>query len=158
MVRVYLGVGSNLGDRRSHLERAKQLVRKISETHFLRGSFLRETEPVGGPFQGKFLNGVWEIETRLPARELKDRLLQIEAELGRRRNEPNAPREIDLDILFYGDQMIDEPHLQIPHPRLQERAFVLEPLSELVPELIHPKLKKTMKELLEENQKKSVKK
>lgn len=149
MVRVYLGVGSNLGDRKSYLQRASELVRKIPATSFLRSSSVRETAPIGGPAQGKFLNAVWEIETKFSARELKDRLLEIEAQLGRRRSEPNAPREIDLDILFYGDQVIDEKHLQIPHPRLHERAFVLEPLSELVPEFLHPQFKKTIRELLE---------
>lgn len=148
MVRVYLGVGSNLGDRKSYLQRASELVRKIPATSFLRSSSVRETVPIGGPAQGKFLNAVWEIETKLSARELKDHLLEIEAQLGRRRSEPNAPREIDLDILFYGDQIINEKHLQIPHPRLPERAFVLEPLFELAPDLVHPKLKKTIKALL----------
>ena len=147
MVRVYLGVGSNLGDRASHLERAKELVKKIPRVHFLRSSSVRETEPVGGAAQGKFLNAVWEVETDLLARELKDRLFEIEAELGRRRDEPNAPRQIDLDILFYGDEVIEEKHLQIPHPRLHEREFVLEPLEELVPDFVHPILRKTVKEL-----------
>ena len=149
MVRVYLGVGSNLEDRKFYLEAARRLVGKIPQSRFLRSSSIRETDPVGGPHQGKFLNAVWEMETKLSAWELKDRLLKIETQLGRRRGGPNSPREIDLDILFYGDQIIEEEHLRIPHPRLHERTFVLEPLCELVPEKIHPILKITMKELLE---------
>ena len=148
MVRVYLGIGSNLGDRASHLERARELVKKIPGVRFLRSSSVRETEPVGGAAQGKFLNAVWEVETDLLARELKDRLFEIEAQLGRRRDEPNSPRQIDLDILFYEDEVIEEEHLKIPHPRLHERAFVLEPLAELVPDKIHPELKKTIRVLL----------
>lgn len=148
MVRVYLGIGSNLGDRKSYLETARKFVEEIPQTRFLRSSSVRQTDPVGGPAQGKFLNAVWEIETELSPRELKDRLLGIEIQLGRKRSEPNAPREIDLDILFYGDQIVKEERLQIPHPRLHERRFVLEPLCELAPELPHPVLKKTMKEFL----------
>lgn len=150
MVRVYLGVGSNLGDRNSYLEKARGLVEKIPQTRFLRGSSIRETDPVGGPNQGKFLNGVWEIETGISARELKNHLLKIETQLGRRRSESNAPREIDLDILFYGDQIIEEEQLKIPHPRLHERAFVLEPLFELAPEKTHPQMEKTVKELFQD--------
>lgn len=148
MVRVYLGVGSNLGDRRSHLEAARKLVERIPRTRFLRSSSVRETDPVGGPVQGKFLNSVWEINSELSPRELKERLQEIEVQLGRRRREPNAPREIDLDLLFYGEAIVDEERLKIPHPRLHERRFVLEPLAELAPEWIHPKLKKTIKILL----------
>ncbi len=150
MVRVYLGVGSNLGDRSQNLKRAEALLRKLPQTHFLRSSSVSETEPVGGPPQGKYLNAVWEIETKLVPQELKDRLRQIESRFGRRRAVRNAPREIDLDILFYGEEMLDTEELKIPHPRLHERAFVLNPLAELRPEFRHPKLKKTIQELLEE--------
>lgn len=147
MVQVYLGVGSNLGDRRHFLELAKNLIRKLPQTNFLRSSSIIETEPVGGPPQGKFLNAVWEIETALTPRELRNQLHAIEAQLGRRRTVPNVPREIDLDILFYGDQVVKEGDLEIPHPRLHERSFVLIPLCELAPEKIHPKLKRAMKEI-----------
>ena len=147
--RVYLGVGSNLGDRKDYLERAEALTQKLPQTRFLRTSSILETDPVGGPPQGKFLNAVWEIETRLAPMELKNKLFRIESQLGRKRTYPNASREIDLDILFYGDKIVQEEGLQIPHPRLHERAFVLMPLSELAPEKIHPQFKKTVRELLQ---------
>ena len=145
---VYIGVGSNLGNRPSFLELARDLVQKLPATRFLRSSQVHETDPVGGPPQGKFLNAVWEIETRLPPVELKDRLLQIEEKLGRKRTVQNAPREIDLDILFYGDRVVQGPGLEIPHPRLRERLFVLVPLAELVPDKTHPQLKKLVRQLL----------
>ena len=150
MERIYVGVGSNLGDRARFLEKAKSLVNQLPGTRFLRSSSVYETEPVGGPPQGKYLNAVWEIETSLSPHEIKEKLREIEAKLGRRRSFENAPREMDLDILFYGSQIIDEEGLKIPHPRLQERLFVLEPLTELAPDLRHPVLEKTTKELLEQ--------
>lgn len=146
-----MGVGSNLGNRQSFLDSAKKLVAGLPQTRFLRSSSVLETDPVGGPPQGKYLNAVWEIETRLSLRELKDRLLEIENQLGRKRKQRNTPREIDLDILFYGDEIVEQADLKVPHPRLHERAFVLAPLAELAPELVHPKLKKTIKELLEKS-------
>lgn len=152
MVLCHLGVGSNLGDRKKNLERAKVRVGQLAQTRFLRSSSVLETEPVGGPPQGKYLNAVWEIETGLSPKQLKSELLRVESELGRRRSEPNAPREIDLDILFYGDQIIQEEKLTIPHPRLHERAFVLVPLMELAPEMMHPKLKKSVRKLFEEQE------
>lgn len=149
MERVFLGIGSNLGDRRHYLDAAKQLTEKLPQTRFLKSSSIIETEPVGGPPQGQFLNSAWEIETDLAPKELKNHLLQIEAQLGRKRTINNAPREIDLDILFYGDRVIEEKDLEIPHPRLHERAFVLIPLLELAPNKVHPRLKKTVRELYE---------
>ena len=150
MERVYVGVGSNLGDRAGFLEKAKSLVNQLPGTQVLRSSSIYETEPVGGPPQGKYLNAVWEIETSLSPHEIKEKFREIEAKLGRRRSFNNAPREMDLDIIFYGHQIIDEEGLKIPHPRLQERLFVLEPLTELAPDLQHPILKKRAKELLEQ--------
>lgn len=150
MERVYLGIGSNLGDRTFHLQQAKALIHELPNTRFLRSSSIHETDPVGGPPQGKYLNAVWEIETALPPKELKERLREIEEKLGRKRVDPkNAPRPIDLDILFYGDQVVAEDDLKIPHPRLHERAFVLEPLFELIPDFIHPLFKESVKELLQ---------
>jgi len=148
MKKVYLGVGSNLGERASHLEEAKSLLANVPGVRFLRSSTIYETDPVGGPSKNKYLNAAWEIETDLSPRDLKDRLRLIEERLGRKRSFRNAPREIDLDILFYGDEVVEEEDLRIPHPRLHERLFVLEPLSELAPEKIHPRLKRTVKELL----------
>ncbi len=148
--KVYLSVGSNLGDRAAHLEEARSRVERLPETKFLRASSVLETDPVGGPPQGKYLNAIWEIETALSPKELKDGLKKIEETLGRKPSFRNAPREIDLDIILYGDQVVEENDLQIPHPRFHERGFVLEPLAELVPGKIHPTLGKTVRELLEE--------
>lgn len=149
MERVYIGVGSNLGDRSSYLKQAQSRVARIPNLQFLRSSTIYETDPVGGPLQGKYLNGVWEIETSLSPRELKERLREIERELGRKSADPNSPREIDLDILFYGDKVIHKIDLKIPHVRLHERLFVLEPLSELAPDKIHPQLNQSVRELLQ---------
>ena len=149
MERVYIGVGSNLGDRSSFLKKAQLRVAQIPGVRFLRSSTLYETDPVGGPPQGKYLNGVWEIETSLTPRELKDRLREIESGLGRKPAQPNSSREIDLDILFYGERVIDDFDLKIPHVRLHERLFVLEPLAELAPDKIHPRLNQSIRELLE---------
>lgn len=153
--KVYLGVGSNLGDRANLLLKAKSLLSKFPKSRFIRSSSVIETEPVGGPPQGKYLNAVWEIETSLSPREFKEKLREIEDQLGRKRAAlANAPREIDLDVLFFGNQIINEEQLKIPHPRLQERLFVLEPLAEIAPDLKHPILNQPVKELLQEALKK----
>ncbi|MBI4115711.1 MAG: 2-amino-4-hydroxy-6-hydroxymethyldihydropteridine diphosphokinase [Candidatus Omnitrophica bacterium] len=151
--RVFLGIGSNLGDRSSYLNAARELIENLPRTHFLRASTAIETEPIGGPPQGKFLNAVWEVKTRLSPKELMNELLEIEKRLGRNRGERNIPREIDMDILFFGNEIIEEEELTIPHARLHERAFVLAPFCELEPEWIHPKLKKSVRELLQELEK-----
>lgn len=119
-------------------------------SRFLRSSSIYETDPVGGPLQRKYLNAVWEIETTLPPQELKNELKKIEEKLGRKSASRNAPREIDLDIIFYGEQIMDQSDLKIPHPRLHERTFVLQPLAELAPQMVHPQSKKTVEELLEQ--------
>lgn len=150
MERVYLGVGSNLGDRAAYLHQAQSLVARLPESRLLRSSTVYETDPVGGPPQGKYLNAVWELETSLTPRKLKDQLREIEKQLGRKPSNPNAPRQIDLDILFYGDWIVKENDLRIPHPRLHERAFVLRPLLELAPEKLHPESKKSVEQLLRE--------
>jgi 2-amino-4-hydroxy-6-hydroxymethyldihydropteridine diphosphokinase len=142
-------VGSNLGDRGHFLEAAKNRVKKIQGTRFLNSSSVLETDPVGGPPQGKFLNAVWEIETALSPQKLREELYQIEAELGRKHTVRNAPREIDLDILFFGERVLKEAGLEIPHPRLHKRPFVLVPLCEIAPGKIHPILKKSVREFLE---------
>ena len=128
--RIYLGLGSNLGDRLANLGRA---VRELEErgVRGLRSSRVYETDPVGGPPQPEFLNAVLEAGTELEPRELLKVCLEIEAEMGRVRGERWGPRLIDLDLLTYGGIEIDEPDLTVPHPRMHERAFVLVPLLEL---------------------------
>jgi 2-amino-4-hydroxy-6-hydroxymethyldihydropteridine diphosphokinase len=133
MTLAYVGLGSNLGDRESLIRRAAELIgaTRLSE--------VRETEPWGYEQQPRFLNAVAEVETELPPRRLLDHLLDVEARLGRERVGPKwGPRTIDLDLLLYGDEMVDEPGLVVPHPRLLEREFVLEPLADLVPWLKIP--------------------
>lgn len=151
MTLAYIAVGSNLGNREDLLIQARQLLSALEKVQFVAGSKIYETDPVGGPSQGKYLNAVWEIETTLPAKQLLEALLEIEKKLGRVRSERNAARTIDLDILFYNETTIDEPGMTIPHPRLHEREFVLKPLMDLCPEWVHPRLKKTVKELYEKN-------
>jgi 2-amino-4-hydroxy-6-hydroxymethyldihydropteridine diphosphokinase len=126
---AYVGLGSNLGDRESLIRRAAELVGAV------RVSSIRETEPWGYEDQPRFLNAVAEVETGLDARSFLVHLLDVERRLGRERVGPRwGPRTIDLDLLLYGDERVDEPGLQVPHPRLHERLFVLQPLAELAPE------------------------
>ena len=135
----YIGLGSNLGDREGFLRRALELLRAEPEIDVTAVSSVRETDPVGLVDQPRFLNAVARVETDLAPRELLDRMLAAERELGRRRDGPRfGPRTIDLDLLLYGDEEIDEPGLIVPHPRLAERRFVLEPLHELDPGLVVP--------------------
>jgi 2-amino-4-hydroxy-6-hydroxymethyldihydropteridine diphosphokinase len=125
---AYVGLGSNLGDREALIRRAAEAIGAV------RLSTIRETEPWGLEDQPSYLNAVAELETALSARQLLDRLLDVERELGRERvGPPWGPRTIDLDLLLYGDQVIDEPGLRVPHPYLLERRFALEPLAELIP-------------------------
>jgi 2-amino-4-hydroxy-6-hydroxymethyldihydropteridine diphosphokinase len=138
--RSFVGLGSNLGDREATLRAAIGKLADLPETELRGVSTLRATDPVGYLDQARFLNGAVELETRLPARALLDALLAVELELGRDRSAapPQGPRTLDLDLLLYGDDVIDEPGLAVPHPRLHERAFVLEPLAELDPGLVVP--------------------
>ncbi len=138
-MRAYVGLGGNLGDRRSYLERALDLLDRDPEIRVADVSSFRDTEPVGYVDQPRFLNAVAAVETELGPRELLERMLAVERVLGRERAGPRyGPRTIDLDLLLYGDEEIAEPGLVIPHPRLAERAFVLEPLAELQPTLVVP--------------------
>jgi 2-amino-4-hydroxy-6-hydroxymethyldihydropteridine diphosphokinase len=140
MVRAYVGLGSNLGDREGTLRAALGRLRHLPETKVLRVSTLRNTEPVGYLDQPRFLNGAAELETGLTARRLLGALLELERAFGRDRASVPAqgPRTLDLDLLLYGQEQIDEPGLELPHPRLHERRFVLEPLAELDPSLEVP--------------------
>ena len=140
MTRSFVGLGANLEDPRGRIERAIELLAAEDGIELVAVSSLRETDPVGYKEQPRFLNGAAELRTSLGARELLDRLLAVERRLGRVRGEgPRfGPRTIDLDLLLYGDELIDEPGLEIPHPRLHERRFALEPLAELDPALEVP--------------------
>lgn len=139
MTRAYIGLGSNLGDREATIRRALALLAAAEGVELVAVSSLRETEPVGFAPQPRFLNGAAAVETDLSPRELLERLLAIERALGRVRSGPRfGPRRIDLDLLVYGDAQVEEPGLSVPHPRLHERRFVLEPLRELAPDLVVP--------------------
>ena len=137
MTVAFIGLGSNLGDREGNLRAA---VARLAELGRVRVSSFRETDPVGVTDQPKFLNAAAELSTDLPARDLLDALLAIERDFGRdrAREERWGPRTLDLDLLLYADELIDEPGLTVPHPRLAERRFVLEPLHELAPGLVLP--------------------
>jgi 2-amino-4-hydroxy-6-hydroxymethyldihydropteridine diphosphokinase len=136
---VYIGLGANLGDREQTIRRALELLGSDPEIDVVAVSSLRETDPVGYTDQPEFLNGAAALRTELSPRTLLERLLRIERELGRERSGPRfGPRTIDLDLLVYGSEEVDEPGLKIPHPRLAEREFVLEPLAELDSDLDVP--------------------
>jgi 2-amino-4-hydroxy-6-hydroxymethyldihydropteridine diphosphokinase len=132
---AYIGLGSNVGDRFENLREAVRLLGSIDEVEIVRTSSVYETEAVG-PEQPDFLNAVVAIDTTLGARELLGHLKRIEVDLGRKPRERWGPREIDLDLLIYGDETIDQPDLQVPHPRMAERAFVRVPLAEIAPDLV----------------------
>jgi 2-amino-4-hydroxy-6-hydroxymethyldihydropteridine diphosphokinase len=132
-------MGANLGPREVTLLRAVDLLGAVSGVDVLEVSGLRETAPVGNVDQPEFLNGAVAVETTLTPRELLNALLRVERELGRVRDGTQwGPRTIDLDLLVYGDEIIDEPELRVPHPHLHERRFALEPLAELEPDLVVP--------------------
>jgi 2-amino-4-hydroxy-6-hydroxymethyldihydropteridine diphosphokinase len=138
MTIAYVGLGANLGSREVTLRRAVELLGQEDGVDVLAVSQLRETEPVGVRDQPPFLNGAVAVETTRTPRELLDLLLEIERSLGRVRAERWGPRTVDLDLLVYGDEVIDEPGLRVPHPLLHERRFALEPLAELDPQLEVP--------------------
>lgn len=151
---IYLSLGSNLGDRAANLEGAIEALPEIG-VRVLRRSSNYETEPVDFLAQPWFLNCVVEAETSLEPRQLLEGLQAIERKLGSRKLVPRGPRIIDLDVLFYEAAVIQEEGIQIPHPRLSERRFVLVPLVELAPELRHPVLRATAAELLAATQDRS---
>jgi len=140
MTRAYVGLGSNLGDREASLRAAVDLLEANPEIQIVAVSRFRETDPVGLVNQPRFLNGAVAIDTELAAPDLLDRLLTIERDLGRERGVgPRwGPRTIDLDLLLYGDETFQRPGLTVPHPRLHERRFALEPLADLDPALVVP--------------------
>ena len=136
MTRAAIGLGSNLGDRARHIADAVGSLAELGS--LVRVSSLYETAPVGGPEQGPYLNAVAVIDTELPAREVLMRCLDIEKEHGRERRERWGPRTIDLDVLLYAEQVVAGPDLTVPHPRMAERRFVLEPLLEAWPDSVLP--------------------
>ena len=149
MARVFIGIGSNEGDRLEHISCGAQTLGALSQVQLVQMATIRETAPVGGPPQAAYLNTVVELSTTLAPGDLLRALKQIEVEAGRRPSDVRwGPRPLDLDLLFYEDRVIHEAGLEVPHPRLHERRFVLEPLAELAPDLVHPVLKRTVQDLL----------
>lgn len=146
---VFIGIGSNLGDRRANCGEARRRIAELPRSRLTKESSLYESEPHGDA-KTWFVNSVVEVETDLGADELLERLQAIETEMGRRRRQGERwdARVIDLDILFFAGGVIDKPDLQVPHPRLPERRFVLAPLSELAPQLVHPGLGLSVSKLL----------
>ena len=149
MKTVYLALGSNIGDRKSNLRAAIENMASAG-IRVLRESPIYETEPVGYTAQRWFLNMVVEAETALFPMQLLTRTGKIERMLGRVRTIPNGPRTIDIDILLYGRAVVRTPRLEIPHPRMHERRFVLAPLADLSPDLRHPVSRKTVRQMLNE--------
>jgi 2-amino-4-hydroxy-6-hydroxymethyldihydropteridine diphosphokinase len=146
-VRAYVGLGSNLGDRAAYLLLGLSALSRLPKTRLLRLSPVYETDPVGPP-QPPYLNMVAELETALSPKGLLAEMLRVEKALGRERRERWGPRTLDLDLLLYGDLVLEEEGLSVPHPRLHERAFVLVPLLDLLPEGRHPLLGQSFAELL----------
>jgi 2-amino-4-hydroxy-6-hydroxymethyldihydropteridine diphosphokinase len=148
-ITAYVGLGSNLGDRRSNIETAVEQLRLTGGTNVTAISSLLENPAVGGPANSPpFLNAVVELQTTLAAHALMDRLLEIETNLGRQRRAKWEPRVIDLDLLLYGDHVISSQELVVPHPLMHERRFVLQPMAEIAPQVIHPMLQMTVRGLL----------
>jgi 2-amino-4-hydroxy-6-hydroxymethyldihydropteridine diphosphokinase len=144
---VYLSLGSNLGDRAAHLAAAVESLRS-PDLKILRASSIYETEPRDLPDQPWFLNQVIEAQTVLFPRQLLARTQKVEREMGRKREIAKGPRVIDVDILLFVDSVVQTPDLEIPHPRMAERRFVLEPLVELAPNLRHPQTRQLFRDLL----------
>ena len=138
LVTAFVALGSNLGDPAKQIRTALRAVAALPGTRLVRQSSLYRNPPEGGLKQPQFINAVAQIETRAGPRELLEHLLAIERDHGRARGQPNASRTLDLDVVLYGDQVVREPGLTIPHPRMLDRAFVLVPLAEIAPDVVVP--------------------
>ncbi|MFG0247626.1 MAG: 2-amino-4-hydroxy-6-hydroxymethyldihydropteridine diphosphokinase [Phycisphaeraceae bacterium JB051] len=153
VIQVCIALGSNMGDRQEHLQLACEQIGQLPGTALIRCSQWLETDPVGPIEQGAFLNGVAIYETRLSAMDLLKQLNRIEHEHGRQEQATRVkwgPRPLDLDIIFYGDQIIERSNLVVPHPLMHQRGFVLEPLAEIAPQWVHPKLGQTVRQMLDD--------
>jgi 2-amino-4-hydroxy-6-hydroxymethyldihydropteridine diphosphokinase len=149
-ITAYIAIGANLGEREKTMRRALELLNEIAGVRVRRISSFMENPAIGGPADSPaFLNGVAEVETTLSPDALLDRLLDIEKQLGRVRREKWEPRAIDLDMILFGNQVVNTDRLTIPHPLMHARRFVLEPLVEIAPDISHPVLKQTVRALLE---------
>jgi 2-amino-4-hydroxy-6-hydroxymethyldihydropteridine diphosphokinase len=150
MVTAYIGIGSNVGNRMANIDLARQRLARIDRTTLTDFSAVYETEPVGPVDQRRFLNAAAAVETSLEPRELLNALLAIERDAGRPARDQRqkwGPRALDMDILLYGDRIVDENELAIPHPLMHQRWFVLKPLSDLAPLAVHPVLSATVWQL-----------
>lgn len=148
--RVFVALGSNVGDREEYIEQAVFLIGKIKGVEILKRSSNHETEPEGDSDQTAYINAALELKTELPPKKLLNEFTTIENALGRERETEWGPRTIDIDLLFYGNMIVSDDNLQIPHPLVHERTFVLEPMKEIAPEFIHPVMEKTIEDLYEE--------
>ena len=156
MATAYLNLGSNLGDRLQYLKGAVRKIEESDEFSIKKFSSVYETQPVGYQNQRWFLNLVVEVQTSFDPFPLMKHLLAIEDQMGRKREERWAPRNIDIDLLLYDDRIVDSDRLTIPHPRMHKRRFVLIPLAEIAPQFLHPVLRKNIKELLKNCEDKSM--